>query len=305
MVSRRRGCRIFLVVAIGAACKPNAQAPEITATSDVPERRDERAGHSRTGRSPEGAPEFRCPPDTAGMKLAPEPGLLCLDLSEVTVADYEECVSRGACTEPKPYDPSIRPDRYRALCNWRHPEGRDRHPINCLTYDQAKIYCSFRGARLPTDVEWAAAASNGGRSAYPWGESRPDGTRANGCGRECPAGIRRLVGHADVRAQHNTDDGFVGTAPVGAFPKGDNALGVHDLAGNVAELVVPVGAPESAGDLTAGGGFLTQKITMMSARVQTRTAWAGAASPDLGFRCIADAAVGQPGAEGSSDGRRP
>jgi hypothetical protein len=65
-------------------------------------------------------------------------------------------------------------------------------------------------------------------------------------------------------------------------------MGVHDLSGNVAEFVVPVAAPVSAGDLTAGGGFLTQNAKMMSARVQTRTAWSGATSPDLGFRCISD-----------------
>ena len=111
----------------------------------------------------------------------------------------------------------------------------------------------------------------------------------NGCGRECPPGIRRLVGHADVRAQYSSDDRFVGTAPAGTFPRGDNEVGVHDLAGNVAEFVMPVGTAESAGDLTMGGGFLTQDIKMMSARLHTRTAWAGAASPDLGFRCVAAA----------------
>jgi formylglycine-generating enzyme required for sulfatase activity len=215
--------------------------------------------------------------------------LLCLDISEVTVADYKECVSSGGCTPPNAYDRSLRLDRYRALCNWRHPEGRDRHPINCVSYNQATAFCSYRGARLPTDIEWSFAASNGGKSLYPWGVRTPDEKRTNGCGRECPPAIRRLVGHTDVVAQYFGDDGYVSTAPVGTFPAGDNKLGVHDLAGNVAELVVPEAAPESAGDLTAGGGFLTQRSQMMSARVQTRTAWSGATSPDLGFRCITDA----------------
>jgi hypothetical protein len=75
---------------------------------------------------------------------------------------------------------------------------------------------------------------------------------------------------------------------VGTFPRGDNRAGVHDLAGNVAEFIVPDLEPAATGDLTAGGGFLTQNPRMMSARVHTRTAWSGATSPDLGFRCVRD-----------------
>jgi formylglycine-generating enzyme required for sulfatase activity len=213
----------------------------------------------------------------------------CLDLSEVTVSDFAGCVTRSTCTEPKPYDATIRLDRYRAFCNWHHPEDRAQHPVNCVSYDQARVYCASREARLPTDVEWTIAASNGGQSLYPWGPHPPDGSRVNGCGLECPPAVRRIADRADVVAQYPKSDGFPSTAPVGSFPRGDNRVGVHDLAGNVAEFVVPSAAPESTGDLTAGGGFLTQNARMMSARVQTRTAWSGATSPDLGFRCAADA----------------
>jgi formylglycine-generating enzyme required for sulfatase activity len=290
MVSRRVGTRILLgLLTIAASCSRSTQSSQGPLGVGANDGHADALAVARTVPRPEMPPEPRCPANTAAIKRGRESALLCLDLSEVTVAEYAACVSGGACTAPKPYDTSIRLDRYQALCNWGHPEGRERHPINCVSYDQAKSYCASRGARLPTDVEWTIAASNGGQSVYPWGSLPPDGTRVNGCGRECPPGIRRLVGHADVVARYSGDDGFVGTAPAGTFPGGDNKLGVHDLAGNVAELVVPEAAPESAGDLTAGGGFLTQDTKMMSARVQTRTAWSGATSPDLGFRCIADA----------------
>jgi sulfatase modifying factor 1 len=289
MVNRRVGSRFLLgVLVISASCRRSPQVPQVPSGVNARPGHEDAAAVAPPPRL-EVSPGRHCPANTAAMKREGVATLLCLDLSEVTVVDYEACVTAGACIAPQSYDPSIRLDRYRALCNWRHPEGRDRHPINCVSYEQATAYCAFRGARLPTDVEWTLAASNGGQSLYPWGAFPPDATSVNGCGRECPAAIRRIVGHADVVAQYPGNDGFVGTAPVGTFPRGDNRLGVHDLAGNVAELVVPQAAPESAGDLTAGGGFLTQNTKMMSARVQTRTAWSGATSPDLGFRCVADA----------------
>lgn len=277
---------VLVVVAVGCRRKTEAAYESLVA-------RGIDGGHEASARdhvtpSLFPPPRPKCPPGTAAIERGAGVSLLCLDLSEVTVADYGACVERGACSEPKSYDTSIRLDRYRALCNWHHPEGRPRHPINCVTQDQATAYCSSHGARLPTDLEWTVAASNGGQSPYPWGAHLPDRSRANGCGHECPPGIRHAVGHSDVVAQYVGDDGFVGTAPVGSFPRGDNKSGIHDLAGNVAELVVPKAAPESAGDLTAGGGFLTQKAKMMSARGLTRTAWSGATSPDLGFRCIMD-----------------
>ena len=212
----------------------------------------------------------------------------CLDVSEVVVADYAACVAKSACSEPEPYSNTVRLNRYRAFCNWHSPEARDRHPVNCVSYKQAREYCASRGGRLPTDVEWSFAASNGGQSVYPWGSAPPDGTRVNGCGRECPPAVRAIAGRSDVVARYSESDGFAGTAPSGTFPRGDSRVGIHDLAGNVAEFVVPLAARASTGDLTAGGGFLTQDARFMSSRVQTRTAWSGATSPDLGFRCAAD-----------------
>jgi hypothetical protein len=211
----------------------------------------------------------------------------CLDLNEVSIKDYAACVRKGACTKPVAYDAHDATDAFRAFCNWQHPGGHEAHPVNCVTFAQAKAYCAQRSARLPTDVEWRWAASNGGRTRYPWGNARPDASRANGCGRECAEAVRATAHRMDVRAQYAGSDGFGGTAPVGSFPRGDSRASVHDLAGNVAEFVVPVASPASTGDLVAGGGFLAQDARLMSPDKQVRTAWSGATSPDVGFRCAA------------------
>ncbi len=111
-----------------------------------------------------------------------------LDVTEVTVAAYAACVRAGKCTEPDTG----------TYCNW-HEDGKEQHPINCVDWLQADAYCKAQGMRLPTGAELQFAASNGGRSQYPWGDAKPDSTRARwnssggwgGCGSRCES--RRLA----------------------------------------------------------------------------------------------------------------
>jgi hypothetical protein len=51
-------------------------------------------------------------------------------------------------------------------CNATVP-GREGQPVNCVTAQQARRYCEWRGGRLPTRAEWehAAATSHGGAVA--------------------------------------------------------------------------------------------------------------------------------------------
>ncbi|MEN9799136.1 MAG: hypothetical protein RL653_2832 [Pseudomonadota bacterium] len=126
-------------------------------------------------------------------------GSFKLDATEVTVAAYGACVKAGKCTEPKTG----------GNCNWRQG-GKEQHPINCVDWMQADAYCKAQGKRLPDQAEWQFAASNGGRTQFPWGDSSPDATRA----------------------KWNSSDG---TAPVGSFPAGATQSGIQDLSGNVSE----------------------------------------------------------------------
>ncbi|HBB65985.1 MAG TPA: hypothetical protein DCZ93_01525 [Elusimicrobia bacterium] len=119
----------------------------------------------------------------------------------VTVAQYTECVSKGACTEPATG----------SYCNWGKA-GRGSHPVNCVDWDQAQAYAKFKGARLPSEAEFEYAATSGGRNQkYPWGNEEP---------------TREL-------AVFNTDS----TMPVCSKPKGNTAQGLCDMSGNVWQWV--------------------------------------------------------------------
>ena len=138
-----------------------------------------------------------------------------IDRTEVTVGAYGQCVEAGACT-------ALRQPGAKA---WTRAADL---PMTLVTWDDAARFCTWRGARLPTEAEWERAARGWAGRTYPWGHVLNP----------------KLCNHGRFAWDPlDDDDGFAELAPVGSFPAGATPEGVVDLAGNVEEWVADWYAP--------------------------------------------------------------
>jgi sulfatase modifying factor 1 len=113
---------------------------------------------------------------------------------------------------------------------WKKPggpgttiNGRDRHPVVQVAYEDAEAYATWSGKALPTEAEWEYAARGGlDGAAFAWGDEQfPNGKpMAN-------------TWQGDFPWQNLKADGFEGTSPVGTFAP--NGYGLYDATGNVWE----------------------------------------------------------------------
>lgn len=134
----------------------------------------------------------------------------CIDKTEVTVDAWAVCVKAGVCPAEGLQCGNA--------ATWGK-KGLGNHPINCVTWDEADLFCREHGKRLPSEQEWEWAARGGARAlAYPWGAGAP-------ADRVCWDGD----GNSEGRGKRKV------TCAVGSHPRSRSADGVEDLAGNVRE----------------------------------------------------------------------
>jgi formylglycine-generating enzyme len=151
---------------------------------------------------------------------------------------------------------------------WDSAAGGDvARAASGMTRDEASAFCARRapGGRLPTEDEWMVAAVSSPTprppTRYPWGET----------GAVCRRAAWGL-------ASGPCASGAEGPDTVGSHPDGDSPLGIHDLAGNVAEWVAGSGGAK-------GGSFATDLAANL--RVWARLEVApDARDPRVGFRCV-------------------
>jgi formylglycine-generating enzyme required for sulfatase activity len=155
-----------------------------------------------------------------------------LDVHEITVGEYDKCVSAGECRRQKTIRQPDAEHKFDRFCNYGR-KSREQHPMNCVDWYQARAYCRWVGKRLPTESEWEYAARGTDSRKYPWGNEAPSENLLNACGRECVI-LGAQVGKR-WESMYAADDGWDATAPVGSFPHDKSPFGVLDLAGNVAE----------------------------------------------------------------------
>jgi formylglycine-generating enzyme required for sulfatase activity len=211
-----------------------------------------------------------------------------LDVHEVTVAEYGECVAAGVCQAPRP---TTAPDDPGAA-TWNR-SGFQRHPINSITWEDAYAFCHWKGKRLPSEAEfeWALRGGQEGR-VYPWGNApHPPANFGN------LPDLEAETAYPDLPIFDNYRDGFARTAPVCSFAQ--NPLGLCDIAGNVAEYVEdyydpawyqhspnddPLNEKPSQSHVVRGGAFKAKKLSWH--RVSFRDySEIGQSRTTVGFRC--------------------
>lgn len=85
--------------------------------------------------------------------------------SEVTNQQYAQCVADGKCNPPI-QEPEVP--------YWYEYPYDGNHPVVGVTWFQAREYCQYIKARLPSEAEWEAAARGPVGKIYPWGGDKPN-----------------------------------------------------------------------------------------------------------------------------------
>jgi formylglycine-generating enzyme required for sulfatase activity len=153
------------------------------------------------------------------------------------------------------------------------------HPVNNVTWLEAKQYCEQKGKRLPTEAEWEYAARGVDGWIYPWGNDW----------------------HEDYAIWNR--DLTLGPENRGSIMEGASWVGARDMAGNVWEWTSSIsrdypyhsddGREALVEDLqsiryVARGGAWDSRDSALLHSATRFSANAMATDSSIGFRCVRD-----------------
>lgn len=208
---------------------------------------------------------------------------------EVTVEEYSAFVGEtgrdmsGSCYV---FDVAKRKWKDRKDRSWKDQGFKQtkRHPVGCISWDDAKSYVEWlsektgKDYRLLSEAEWEYVARGGTATSWHWGADAPSIRCPLGF---CRGGTKPTVDSEQCEYANGTDravlkkkqyrewtlakcyDRYVHTAPVGSFSA--NRFRLHDVAGNVWEWVEDCwhenynGAPED-GEAWLTGGDCSRRV---------------------------------------------
>jgi formylglycine-generating enzyme required for sulfatase activity len=189
-----------------------------------------------------------------------------IDLTEVTVGQYSQCVHAGACAAA-PHTvqwPDVTPEEqqsFQGMCNGDRPDRQD-HAINCVDWGMADTFCRWAGKRLPSEEEWEYAACKG----------------------DCDAAMKSRVGRTIARGASRSPE----ATPVASGSPGP--FGLYDMAGNVWEWTASAFCPydhAGCGDrrrVVRGGSWSV--VDFLFVRLSDRSPGDPATrNTNVGFRC--------------------
>jgi formylglycine-generating enzyme required for sulfatase activity len=213
-----------------------------------------------------------------------------LDLFPVTVGRYKRFLAAVARNGSARWDHPAMPSRYTHE-PWRErlrvpgyydDPAYDNHPAVAVNWWSAYAFARFEGKRLPTSLEWEAAARGPDGRLFPWGD-QVDQSVVNCAGSWSD---HPLITYEAWREE--LDRGGLKNAlptPVDAHPGNLSPIGAREMAGNVWELTATV--LEDLNEAVICGGSFDNPYRAVQASAKGTYRRRGASNA-VGFRCAED-----------------
>lgn len=157
-----------------------------------------------------------------------------IDRALVSVGDYLEFMNAGGYRDFRWWHSAgwekVNQENWQAPLYWEQQDNqwmirdfrglhsvndKSHEPVSHVSFLEASAYAKWAGKRLPSEAEWekAATLSTGGvKQNFPWGDEKPDESRAN-----------------------LFENGLWSVAPIGSYPAGQSQYGCQQMTGDVWE----------------------------------------------------------------------